>query len=206
MNFETGRKFHQSAREMQMVKEYLNQLCLEYGLSTTEAKADRKRVPKWKQNLRNAIRAAMEQTRTREEFIEVMSAWGYGVKWEPGQKYITYTTPENIRCRDSKLFDETLLRENMECYFEMGGCEYLEERRYYDPEVTVTDVIYEIGSILDALAVGDNDRFHLETVHHSEEEIEKLLAMGHKLEHAQYMVDDEEEYEQQHGFGMTMMW
>ena len=27
-----------------------------------------------------------------------------------------YTTPENIRCRDSKLFDQTLTRENMELY------------------------------------------------------------------------------------------
>ena len=38
---------------------------------------------------------------------------GYRVKWEPGQKYITYTTEDNIRCRDSKLFDPTLLRENI---------------------------------------------------------------------------------------------
>lgn len=41
-----------------------------------------------------------------------MNAYGYDVKWEPHQKYITYTTPENIRCRDSKLFDQTLKREN----------------------------------------------------------------------------------------------
>lgn len=33
VNFETGQKFHQSAREMQQAKEYSNQLCREYGLS-----------------------------------------------------------------------------------------------------------------------------------------------------------------------------
>ena len=106
MNFENGKKYHQSAREMQMVKEYSNQLCMEYGLSVTETKADRKRIPKWKKDLRFAIREAKKQTRTPEEFIETMNVWGYDVKWEPGQKYITYTTPENFRCRDNKLFDD----------------------------------------------------------------------------------------------------
>ena len=36
VNFETGQKFHQSAREMQQAKEYSNQLCREYGLSVIE--------------------------------------------------------------------------------------------------------------------------------------------------------------------------
>ena len=95
----------------------------------------------------------------------------------------------------------------MEHYFEMGGCNYLEERQYYDPEITVDDLVWEIGSILDALVTGDNDRFHMETIHHSEKEIEKLLAIGRKIEHGiTYAVDDEEEYEQYHGFGMGMMW
>ena len=63
----------------------------------------------------------MEQSCTQQEFVAYMNAYGYDVKWEPHQKYITYTTPENIRCRDSKLFDQTLKRENMELYFRLGG-------------------------------------------------------------------------------------
>lgn len=207
VNFETGQKFHQSAREMQQVKEFSNWLCQQYGLSITETKADKRKLPEWKIELRKKIRKAMKQTRSRDEFIRLMEEWGYKIKWEPEQKYITYTTPENIRCRDRKLFDDTLLRENMEHYFEMGGCGYLEERQYYDPEITVDDLVWEIGSILDALVMGDNDRFHMETIHHSEKEIEKLLAIGRKIEHGvTYAVDDEEEYEQYHGFGMGMMW
>lgn len=120
VDYETGRKYHQSAHEMRMAKEYSNQLCLQYGLSITETKADPFRIPAWKKRLRKAIKAAMEQSYDREDFIACMEAWGYGVKWEPEQKYITYTTPDNIRCRDSKLFDQTLLRENMELYFAMG--------------------------------------------------------------------------------------
>ena len=120
VNFETGMKFHQSAREMQQVKDYCNQLCREYGLSVTESKADPFRIPTWKRRLTDHIKEAMEQSRTQQEFIAYMNAYGYDVKWEPHQKYITYTTPENIRCRDSKLFDQTLRRENMEVYFRLA--------------------------------------------------------------------------------------
>ena len=212
VDYETGRKYHQSAHEMRMAKEYSNQLCLQYGLSITETKADPVRIPAWKKRLRKAIKAAMEQSYDREDFIACMEAWGYGVKWEPEQKYITYTTPDNIRCRDSKLFDQTLLRENMELYFAMGGREYLENRRewcgYGEPEPTLDDAVCGLASIFEALAAGDNDRFHLETVHHSEGEIERMLAMGRKIEHGvAVMVDDdqEEEYRQYHGFGMGGM-
>lgn len=48
VNFETGQKFHQTAREMQQAKEFSNQLCREYGLSVTESKADPFHIPKWK--------------------------------------------------------------------------------------------------------------------------------------------------------------
>ena len=45
VSFEDGRKFHQSAQEMRQVKEFVNDLCREYGLSVTESKADPKRIP-----------------------------------------------------------------------------------------------------------------------------------------------------------------
>lgn len=210
VNFETGRKFHQSAREMQQAKEFSNQLCLQYGLSVTETKADPHRIPAWKKKLRQDIKQAMEMCYDREQFIRCMEAWGYGVKWEEGHRHITYTTPENIRCRDNKLFDQTLLRENMEHYFAMGGREYLETRREWrefgEPEPTLDDAVCGLASIFEALETGDNDRFHLETLHHSEEEIELILRRGGKIDHSvQYAVDDEsEEYEQYHGFSMSM--
>lgn len=78
-----------------------------------------------------------------------MCLWGYEVRWEPGQKYITYTTPEKIKCRDNKLFDETLLRENMENYFAMGGCDYLDNRRFDEPQTTVDDAVCGIASIME---------------------------------------------------------
>ena len=210
VNFETGQKFHQSAREMQQAKEYSNQLCREYGLSFTESKADPFRIPAWKKRLCRTIKEAMENCATREEFIAFMAEYGYKVRWEANQKYITYTTPENVRCRDNKLFDQTLLRSSMEAYFDMGGCEYLESRidatEYGELLPTVDDAVCGLISILDAMNTGDNDRFHLETLHHSKQEIRRILERGGKIDRTvEYAVDNEEEqYEQYHGFSMRM--
>lgn len=214
VNYETGKKFHQTARELQQVKEYSNKLCMQYGLSITETKADPFQIPQWKKKLQKDIRSAMENTRTKREFIEHMEKRGYKVDWQDDTKYITYTTPNDLKCRDKKLFDQTLLRENMEHYFAMGGCDYLQNRReatsYGEQLPTVDDAVSGLVAIFDALAVDDNHRFHMETVHHSEEEIELILLRGGKIDHAvQYAVIDdesmEEEYQQYHGFGMTMM-
>lgn len=208
VNYETGRKFHQSAKEMKQAKEFNNQLCLQYGLSVTETKADRNQIPKWKKKLRDDIKRSMKQSRNQQEFISKMEKLGYQVKWEADHKHITYTTPENYRCRDNKLFDATLLRENMELYFEMGGCEYLEsciERcEYGEPIPSIDDVVCELASILDAIIAGDTHRFHLETVRHSKKEILMMLRRGKKIQRTKRVVDDGPEYEQYHGFSMTM--
>ena len=74
VSFENGQKFHQSAKEMEQAKRFSNELCLQYGLSITETKADRKRIPEWKWNLRKKIKDAMEMSRTREDFIDLMSS------------------------------------------------------------------------------------------------------------------------------------
>ena len=197
VNFEDGRKFHQSAYEMRQAKEFSNELCRQYGLSVTETKADPFRVPQWKEKLRRDIRSSMEQSNTREQFIARMEELGYGVKWEDGHKYITYTTPDNVRCRDSKLFDSTLTRESMELYFEMGGAAYLENRQetaalYGEDAPSLDDAVGGIAGAIDALLGGDGPRFHMETVHHSEDEIRLMLAMGQKISRATVTVQDKD--------------
>ena len=110
-----------------------------------------------------------------------MAEYGCKVRWESNQKYITYTTTENVRCRD-KLFGQTLLRSSMDAYFDMGGCEYPESRidaaEYGELLPTVDDAVCGLISILDAISTGDNDRFHLETPHHSKQEIRRILERG----------------------------
>ncbi|NNJ32264.1 relaxase/mobilization nuclease domain-containing protein [Lacrimispora defluvii] len=211
VNFENGKKFHQSAKELAQVKEFSNRLCQQHGLSIIEVKADPFAIPLWKKKLRKTIKNCMEQSYDRADFVRYMEMLGYKVKWEESHKYITYTTPEGYACRDSKLFDQTLRRERMEEYFAMGGKEYLDSRIAWrelgEPVPTLDDAVCGLASIFEALAVSDNNRFHLETVHHSEEEIQRMLARGRKVERtAEYAVDDEqdEEFEQYHGFSMRM--
>ncbi len=122
VSYQTGKKFHQTREDMLRVKAYSNRLCREYGLSVTEEKSSFGKMPKWKQDLRNLAYRVACRTRSREEFIYEMEMHGYTVDWREGHKYITFTTPDGHKCRDSKLFAEQLLRQNLEAYYAMGGC------------------------------------------------------------------------------------
>ena len=123
VNCESGRKFHQTKDELIRVKEFSNQICREYGLSTTEAKSKFSSTPKWKERLRTKAFSVALRTHSKEEFIWEMGLLGYQVDWKDGHKYITFTTPDGHKCRDNKLFCEQLLRNNLEIYFLLGGCD-----------------------------------------------------------------------------------
>ncbi len=77
VNMETGKKFHQTADDLDRVKEYSNSLCREYGLSETETKSAFGAIPKWKQLLRSKAYTVANRTRTKEEFIFEMEMHGY---------------------------------------------------------------------------------------------------------------------------------
>ena len=123
VSYKNGKKFHQSRDDMLRFKEYSNKLCQAYGLSVTEVTTKNPRLLKWKRELIDAAYYALKCSETKEEFIEEMKEQGYGVRWEDDRKYITFTTPDGQKCRDIKLFDECLLKRNLEIYFELGGCE-----------------------------------------------------------------------------------
>ena len=61
--------------------------------------------------------------------------------------------------------------------------------------MNVVIMVFLVGGIagaIDALLGGDGPRFHLETVHHSEDEIQLMLAMGQKLSRATVTVQDKD--------------
>lgn len=206
VNFENGKKFHQSANDMAVAKEFSNQLCLQYNLSITESKAKKNNQPDWKNDLKKTIKWAMENAFSKQGFIELMESKKYKVNWVDEHKYITYTTPGNIKCRDKKLFDQTLLKENMEMYFAMGGCEILDKILELDDTQTLDDVVGELATILNEIFSGERTQYHTETIHHSREEIEKMLVQGLKIDRTVKVNidDDDDEYDQYHGFGMHM--
>ena len=71
----------------------------------------------WKARLVNAIDFCMNNTNTRQDFIFYMNQLGYEVNWKDTRKYITYTTPENMKCRDNKLHEEKYLKVRMDDYY-----------------------------------------------------------------------------------------
>lgn len=142
-----------------------------------------------------------------------MNAYGYDVKWEPHQKYITYTTPENIRCRDSKLFDQTLKRENMELYFRLGGADYLQACReiaydHREPTPALEDAVCGMaGTVAAICALCEDEDSEVSDLarelYYSSLLLQELVEwyQSRRQEQENY----EEEYEQYHGFDMTIM-
>ena len=131
VNAESGKKFHISESEVEMLMQKSDALCLEYGLSVLKPKPPTERAKpmsdreyrsaekgeSWKIRLEAVISTAMQTATDREHFIMLMEAEGYGVKWTDTRKNITYTTPEGKACRDSKLHLKKFLKEYMEYEF-----------------------------------------------------------------------------------------
>ena len=125
VNFENGKKFNQSKNDMQKVKDYSDKLCKEAGLEIIEKKKYQGIYNKneyqvalkgqsWKMKLANAIDYSLEKSKNKTEFLKNMNKLGYQVIWTKKRKYITYATPEGMKCRDNKLNDKKYLKEEME--------------------------------------------------------------------------------------------
>lgn len=131
VSFEDGKKFQQSQKDMEKIKEFSNKLCAENGLATIELKSTSKvssnitlkeyqvamKGKSWKMKLINAIDFSMANSLSKDEFISNMNSLGYQVTWTDTRKNITYTTPNGMKCRDNKLYDDKYLKENMENEF-----------------------------------------------------------------------------------------
>lgn len=157
VNFKNGKKFHQTAKEMEQAKAFSNSLCMMEGFVTTEVKSRTSYIPKWKKELKNILSLAIKNTTSKHEFIRFMNRKGYIVDWKDNHKHITFTTPDNHKCRDNKLFDERFLKENLEKYFEFGGAEsnIAHEYQNYMPYVlnAIADISKGIENVSEAKAI-----------------------------------------------------
>lgn len=167
----TGLKFQQSKEDMQTFKEFSDKLCREYRLSVIENKT-RESVYKqgeyrsavkgdsWKLKLSGTIDMAMEQSRSKAEFISNMQNLGYGVTWTASRKYITYTTPSGARCRDKSLHEDKYLKQNMEAYFDELQRIKGNQQTYGNTNETVHSHYNSdtAGTVGDVSRNGNNDR------------------------------------------------
>lgn len=132
VNMKTGRKIHQSTKELEEMRKVNDELCIKYGLPVCVPKKNQKvktMKPKeyyiamagrsWKFQMINAIEFAMKIAKNKQEFIDEMDRLGYEIKWSGTRKNITYIEKSNPnrRCRDDNLHEEKFLKVNMEVEF-----------------------------------------------------------------------------------------
>ena len=129
VNFETGKKLHMAKAQIQELMRRNDAICLEMGLPVFDAPTQQARGmsgaeyhtalkgQSWKLRLMNTIDECMKYAADKDAFVSLMASEGYAVRWEIGRKYITYTTPDGMKCRDSKLHEEKYCKEAMEYEF-----------------------------------------------------------------------------------------
>ena len=128
---ENGCKLRPGKDFIEQLRNASDLLCMEYGLSILPSQQKKNSVQQmssreyrsavrgesYKMRLAAVIDDAMTTAQSKEDFIQLMEAEGYGVVWTDERKYITYITQDGKRCRDRSLHEEKYLKENMEYEF-----------------------------------------------------------------------------------------
>ena len=129
VNFETGKKLHMAKEQIQELMRRNDAICLEMGLPVFEPTTQKARGmsgaeyhtalkgQSWKLRLMSTIDECMKYAADKDAFVSLMESEGYAVCWESSRKYITYTTPDGLKCRNSKLHEEKYCKEAMEHEF-----------------------------------------------------------------------------------------
>ena len=130
VSYRDGSKLRQSPKTLEKLRALNDEICQAHGLSILEpytgggmhisAREYRAAMKgeSWKFRLMASINHAMERSGNREDFIREMEGLGYQVRWTDERKYITYTCPNGMKCRDIKLHEEKYRKEMMEREFQ----------------------------------------------------------------------------------------
>ena len=173
VNFETGKKLHMAKEQIQELMRRNDAICLEMGLPVFEAAAQKSRGmsgaeyhtalkgQSWKLRLMNTIDACMKYAADKDAFVSLMASEGYAVRWENGRKYITYTTPDGMKCRDNKLHEEKYCKEAIEREFRIRA-EIVSARTQaaQHPADSASDADTTSRSVSLESGLGANDEIH----------------------------------------------
>lgn len=163
VSFEDGHKFQQKSTELQEMKDLSDEICLEYGLSLTHKgrtfdgkereettaykkeqyrllqRAEQGEVKSYVQDIALAIMECREQAQSRNQFVELMNANGYGVVWTDDRKHITFIDlarqkqgEKQCKIRNSKLekyYHTGFSKEGLESEFANNARKQQEEHK-----------------------------------------------------------------------------
>ena len=211
VNFENGKKLTISNQELERIKNYSNSICLKNGWDVTEVKTRRNRNPKWKQIIIEDALTAMAESYSMDEYISKLKELGIYVSYNPDYKYMTYSDAEGHKCRDAKLFDERLLKKNLELYFDLGGAETLIGDTILDYETpksgNCTDGLMNLViNFIDTIQSDEeeyDDNYYIHDRKKLEKIVEKMRARGSKITLAKLIkiLDSKTEPEETYYFG-----
>ena len=146
VNFETGKKLHMAKEQIRELMRRNDVICQEMGLPVFDAPTQQTRGmsgaeyhtalkgQSWKLRLMNTIDECMKYAADKNAFVSLMASEGYQVRWESTRKYITYTSPDGLKCRDNKLHEEKYCKEAMEHEFRIRA--KLVQRKLHRAEET----------------------------------------------------------------------
>ena len=121
-----GMKLHQTKRDLELQKEFTNNLCLERGLTIAEkghhfdgSVIEQGEIAAWSKDKYNlllndskksyvaecaiAIMEVIPQSASREEFISGMEERGWSVQWEDSRKHIVFQNEDGKKVRDTNI-------------------------------------------------------------------------------------------------------
>lgn len=170
VHYENGRKLRQSPSTLTKLRSLSDGICQQHGLSVLKpyqkggAKISSREYPaaakgdSWKFKLMSDIDFVMNRSGNRADFIREMQRLGYGVTWTDERKYITFTCPNGMKCRDIRLHDEKYLKEVLEYEFTIRKQHTAELGNGYAEEEKRTDAVRAGTDPVSAAGVCDPDR------------------------------------------------
>ena len=109
VNFETGEKLHEEARNLAFKKELNDEICIDYGINNKEIKKQKGDVVSYDKNKYQIIKKGADITRlaekiiknmkvstSKENFIFKMQKDGYSTEWTENKKHIIFTVDQKI--------------------------------------------------------------------------------------------------------------
>ena len=164
VHYENGSKLRQNPGTLTKLRALSDGICQRHGLSVLEPyKKDGANISSreyraaakgdsWKFKLMSDIDFVMNRSGSRTDFMREMQRLGYKVTWTDERKYITFTCPNGMKCRDIRLHDEKYLKEVLEHEFTIRkqhtaelGNGYAEEEKHADAIRARTDPVSAAG-------------------------------------------------------------
>lgn len=170
VHYENGNKLRQNPGTLTRLRTLSDSICNEYGLSVLKpyqkdganisSREYRAAVKgnSWKFKLMSDIDFVMNRSGSKNEFMREMQRLGYQITWTDERKYITFTCPNGMKCRDIRLHEEKYLKEVLEYEFTIRQRQTAEFGNGYAEEEKRADAVRAGADTVSAAGVCDPDR------------------------------------------------